>query len=167
MIYQFPTLLPEDRDVAGLIHEQRVTLRHNINQSPVRWRGFLRRNTFARAVQGSNSIEGINASLDDVRAIIDDENLETVEAETQAALLGYRNAMTYTLQIHDDPHFVLHAQVLKSLHFMMLSYDMTKSPGQWRTGGIFVVHEPDGERVYDAPDPGLVPGLVDEMIEPL
>jgi Fic family protein len=167
VIYQFPALLQEDRDVAGLIHEQRVTLRHNINQNPERWRGFLRRNTFARAVQGSNSIEGINASLDDVRAIIDDEKLETVEGETQAALLGYRNAMTYTLQIHDDPHFVLHAQVLKSLHFMMLSYDMTKSPGQWRTGGIFVVHEPDGERVYDAPDAGLVPGLVDEMVEQL
>jgi Fic family protein len=167
MIYQIPALLSEDKAVIGLINEQRVLLRHNITQNPVRWMGFLRRNTFARAIQGSNSIEGINASLDETVAIIDNEKPDRVQAETQAALLGYRNAMTYTLQVHDDPFFELHAQVLKSIHFMMLSYDMTKAPGQWRTGSIFVVHEPTGERVYDAPDAEAVPRLVDEMVAQL
>lgn len=167
MIFQFPTLLPEDNTVIDLINEQRVMLRHNITQNPVRWMGFLRRNTFARAIQGSNSIEGINASLDEALAIVDNEKPDTIEEETQAALSGYRNAMTYVLQVHDDPFFQLHAQVLKSIHFMMLGYDMTKAPGQWRTGGIFIVREPTGERVYDAPDPELVPGLIDEMVDQL
>lgn len=167
MVYKIPILLAEDKAVIGLINEQRVLLRHNINQSPVRWTGFLRRNTFARAIQGSNSIEGINASLDEALAIIDNEKPETVEEETQAALLGYRNAMTYTLQVHDDPYFQFHAQTIKSMHFMMLSYDMTKAPGQWRTSGILVVHEPTGENVYVAPDPEAVPTLIDGMVAQL
>jgi Fic family protein len=167
VVYQIPTLLAEDKAVIGLINEQRVLLKHNINQSPVRWTGFLRRNTFARAIQGSNSIEGINASLDDALAIIDNEKPETVEEETRAALLGYRNAMTYALQVHDDPYFEFHAQTIKSMHFMMLSYDMTKAPGQWRTRDIFVVHEPTGENVYVAPDPEVVTTLIDEMVDQL
>jgi Fic family protein len=164
VVYKIPTLLSEDKAVIGLINEQQVLLRYNINQNPLRWMGFLRRNTFARAIQGSNSIEGINASLDDALAIIDNEKPETVEEEAQAALLGYRNAMTYTLQIHDDPYFEYHAQTIKSVHFMMLSYDMTKSPGQWRTSDIYVVHEPTGENVYVAPDPEEVPNLMNEMV---
>ena len=40
------------------------------------------RNTFARALQGSNSIEGINASLADAVAIVDEERPETLKEET-------------------------------------------------------------------------------------
>lgn len=57
---------------------------------------------FARAVQGSNSIEGYNASLDDVVAAVDGEPTLDAEEETQLALAGYRDAMTYVLQIADD-----------------------------------------------------------------
>jgi Fic family protein len=164
MIHDIPVLSAADREVLGLIHQQRDLLRHSINQNPVRWTGFLRRNTFARAIRGSNGIEGINATFDEAVAIVDDEKPETVEAENYAALLGYRNAMTYVLQLHDDPHFSMQAQVLKSLHFIMMSYDMTKAPGQWRTGDIFVMREDSGERVYVGPDASLVPGLMDELV---
>jgi Fic family protein len=164
MIFAVPPIDSADRDVARLIHEQRTQLRHSINQNPIRWTGFLRRNTFARAMQGSNSIEGIDASFDEAVAIIDDEKPETVEEENYAALLGYRNAMTYVLQLHDDPYFKLQPQVLKSLHFIMLSYDMTKAPGQWRTGEVFVVREKTGERVYKGPDAEMVPELMDELV---
>jgi Fic family protein len=164
MIYQIPQIEVVDRAVVRLIHEQRAQLKHNINQSPIRWKGFLRRNTFARAMRGSNSIEGINATLDDAVAIIDDEKPETVDDETRAALLGYRNAMTYVLRVFDDPYFELHPQVLKSIHFMMLHYDMTKRPGQWRTGGIFIIREPENETVYEGPDAEFVPELIDELV---
>ena len=63
MIYQIPGLEQADRAVLALIHKQRAELQYLINQNPVRWTGSLRRNTFARAVQGSNSIEGYNATL--------------------------------------------------------------------------------------------------------
>ncbi|MDE2112931.1 MAG: Fic family protein [Alphaproteobacteria bacterium] len=167
MIFSTPTLEAEDRDVLEVIHQQREILRYSVAQSPNRWTGFLRRNTFARALQGSNSIEGINAALSDAVAIIDDEKPETVEEETYRALMGYRNALTYVLQTHDDPYFELNAQVIKGLHFMMLSYDLTKLPGQWRSTSIVVVRDPGGETVYEGPDASLVPVLMDELVKSL
>lgn len=164
MIHAIPQLGADDREVIRLIHEQRRHLTYSINRNPVRWTGFLRRNTFARAMQGSNSIEGIEASFDEAVAIIDNERPESVEEEDYAALLGYRNAMTYVLQLHGDPYFVMQPQVIKSLHFIMLSYDMTKLPGQWRNGEIYVVSEKTGETVYKGPDAELVPALMDELV---
>ena len=165
MIFQVPETSPEDRQVLDLITEQRQQLRHHVNQNPVRWTGFLRQNAFARAVQGSNSIEGFDASVDETNEIIDHERPEAVAEETYRALSGYQNAMTYVLQVHDDPLFDLNPQFLKSLHFMMMSYDLTKRPGQWRPGAVFVVNEQSGEMVYEGPDSDLVPALIDEMIE--
>ena len=167
MIYATPSLAAEDEAVLQLVQEQRERLRYSVAQSPNRWSGFLRRNTFARALQGSNSIEGINASLSEAVEIVDDEKPEAVQEETYRALAGYRNAMTYILQTHDDPYFELNAQVIKSLHFMMLSFDLTKMPGQYRSGSIFIVNEPSGETVYEGPDAGLVPGLVNELVASL
>lgn len=167
MIYTTPKLDSEDQAVLALIAEQKERLRYAVAQSPNRWTGFLRRNTFARALRGSNSIEGINASLSEAVAIVDDEKPETVEEETYRALMGYRNALTYVLQMHDDPYFDLNAQVIKSLHFMMLSYDLTKLPGQWRPGQVFVVREPNGETVYEGPDAESVPTLMNELVAAL
>lgn len=164
MIYRIPTLTEDDRRVLALIQEQQQQFRHRVNQNPHRWTGFLRRNTFARNVRGSNSIEGYDASVDEAAAIIDDDRPETVAEETYRALSGYRNAMTYILQIHDDPQFDLNAQFIKSLHFMMLSYDLTKLPGQWRPGGVLVVHEPTRQTIYEGPDAERVPTLIDELI---
>ena len=165
MLFQAPETSPEDRQVLDLITEQRQQLRHHVNQNPVRWTGFLRKNSFARAVQGSNAIEGFNASVDETDEIIDHEKPESVTEETYRALSGYQNAMTYVLQIHDDPLFVLNPQFLKSLHFMMMSYDLTKRPGQWRPGAVFVVNEQSRETVYEGPDSDLVPALIDELID--
>jgi Fic family protein len=167
MIFATPPLDAEDRQVLDLIHEIRERLRYTVAQAPNRWTGSLRRATFARALQGSNSIEGINADLNEAAAIVDNEKPETVEEETYRALLGYRNAMTYILQTHDDPYFELNAQVIKSLHFMMLSYDLTKMPGQWRPGAIFVVRDPDNETVYEGPDAAAVPGLINDLVSSL
>lgn len=164
MIFATPALDTEDRQVLELIHGIREQLRYTVAQAPNRWTGSLRRATFARALQGSNSIEGINADLSDAAAIVDDEKPETVEEETYKALLGYRNAMTYVLQTHDDPYFEFHAQVIKSLHFMMLSYDLTKMPGQWRPGSVFVVRDPDNQTVYEGPDAAMVPSLINELV---
>ena len=165
MIYEYPKLETIDQDVLGMIREQRKLLRHQVNQNPVRWTGFLRKNTFARALQGSNSIEGINANLFEAVAIIDNERPETLEEETIKALQGYRNAMTYIIAIHNDPHAEIDAQFIRSLHFMMMSYDMTKLPGQWRNGPIYVVREETGDTVYEGPAETEVPSLVAELVQ--
>jgi len=164
MIFAYPKLAAVDQEVLGMIREQREALRFQVSNNPTRGQGFLRRNTFARALQGSNSIEGINANLAEAVAIMDDEKPETLEEETIRALSGYRTAMTYLLRVHDDPHAEVNVQFIRSLHFMMLHYDMTKMPGQWRRGPVFVVHEPSSETVYEGPDADLVPGLMDELV---
>lgn len=164
MIFAYPRLESEDRDVLAMINEQRNLLRFQVSQTPNRWQGFLRRNTFARALQGSNSIEGYNVNLADAVAIVDDERPETAEEETVRALVGYRNAMTYIMQIHDDPHTVTDAQFIRSLHFIMMSYDLTKLPGQWRPGTVVVVRQTTGETVYEGPDSQIVPDLVEELV---
>lgn len=165
MIYEYPKLEQIDQDVLALIRDQRKLLKYQVGQAPLRWKGFLRKNTFARALQGSNSIEGINANLDEALAIIDDERPESLEEETVKALEGYRAAMTYLLRVHDDPHTEINAQFIRSLHYMMISYDMTKLPGQWRAGPVYVVHEPSNDTVYEGPRAELVPGLMQELVE--
>ena len=164
MIFQYPKLEQQDRDVLEMIRQLRRDLRHQVNVNPVRWTGFLRRNTFARALQGSNSIEGFNADLSEAVAIVDEEKPETLEEETEKALTCYRTALTYILRLHDDPYAQINAQLIRSLHFMMLNYDMTMLPGQWRPGPIRVVHELTGKTVYDGPAPHEVPKLIDELV---
>lgn len=167
MIHDYPKLEQVDQEVLELIREQRRLLRHQVGQNPLRWNGFLRKNTFARALQGSNSIEGINANLDEAMAIVDDERPESLEEETARALEGYRQAVTYIIRIHDDPHTKIGTQFIRTLHYMMLNYDMSKMPGQWRPGPVYVVDESTKEVAYEGPPAGEIPPLMDEYIEQL
>lgn len=53
--------------------------------------------------------------------------------------------------------------LLTSFHFMMLKYDLTKSPGQWRPGAVWV-EDQDGQVTYEAPPRGDVEHLVSEAL---
>jgi Fic family protein len=123
--------------------------------------------SFARAVQGSNSIEGYDASLDDVVAAVDGEPTVSADNETEEALTGYRDAMTYVLQIADDETMKIDEGLLKGLHFMMLKHDLGKNPGRWRPGSIHVRREATGEIVYEGPPAEVVPGLIAELLQQL
>jgi Fic family protein len=160
-------LQPVEIEVLGIIDGLRSQLRDYVNPEPRRWYGTLRRMSFARAVQGSNSIEGYDASLDDVIAAVDDEPTLSADEETRLALSGYRDAMTYVLQIAQDPAVKVDAGVLKSLHFMMLKHRLDKDPGRWRPGDIYVVRESTGEQTYEGPPAELVPELIAGMIAEL
>ncbi|MBA3808127.1 MAG: Fic family protein [Solirubrobacterales bacterium] len=156
-----------DVEVLGMIDELRGQLRHHVDPEPRRWSGTLRRMSFARAVQASNSIEGYDASLDDVLAAVDDEPTLTADEETRLALAGYRDAMTYVLQVAHDQAATVDEGLLKSLHFMMLKHRLDKSPGRWRPGEIYVVRGSTGERVYEGPPFGQVPELIASTITEL
>lgn len=166
MVFQTPDLNEEELEVLSLLKDQRETLRDRVAE-PRRWSGTLRRMAFARAVQGSNSIEGYNASLDDVLAAVEEEPTLGAEEETQMALAGYRDAMTYVLQIADDQSLEVDEGLLKSLHFMMLKYDLKKNPGRWRPGPIFVHREATDEIVYEGAPYDDVPALIAEMLREL
>jgi Fic family protein len=165
--YQTPKLQQIEIEVLSMIDGLRDELRKYVDLEPRRWYGTLRRMSFARAVQGSNSIEGYDASLDDVLAAVDDEPMLTADEETRFALAGYRDAMTYVLQVAHDPAAKVDSGLLKSLHFMMLKHRLDKDPGRWRPGEIYVVQESTGERTYEGPPFGEVPGLVDAVIAEL
>jgi Fic family protein len=145
----------------------RLQLRFMLQQSPRRWKGLLRRSTLARSIQGSNSIEGFHVTVDDAAAAVDGEEPLDDKTEAWSAVRGYRESMTYVLQIADDPHFVHHEAVLRSLHFMMTGYDLKANPGRWRPGAIHVKREETGEIVYQGPDAAVVPQLLAELTEQL
>lgn len=160
-IFRPPVLRDVDLAVLERIEEQRQRLRFYLAE-PRRWNGTLRRATFARAIQGSNSIEGYHASVEDVAAVIEGEEPLDADAATTAAISGYRDAMTYILQLADDPPPV-DASLLSSLHFMMLKHDLAKHPGRWRPGAIWV-EDQEGDVVCQAPDRGLLEPLIDELV---
>ncbi len=156
MIYQEPALTNDDRAVLTLIQAQRDHLRLYTQNAPRRWQGSLRKLTLARAVQGSNSIEGYNASLDEAVAAVEDEPPLDPRDEVHRALTGYRQALTCVLQAVRDPAFQLSEQFVKTLHFMMVQHEMTKNPGQYRPGSIRIVNDRTGLVVYEAPPRELV-----------
>jgi Fic family protein len=166
MIYAQPRLGSEELDAVATIDELRTRLRWQVAE-PRRWLGGLRRLIFAKAVQGSNSIEGYNASLDDVVAAMEDEEPLDAATETKLALQGYRDAMTYVVQLNDEDDLVIDATLLRSLHYMMIKYDLNKRPGRWRPGPIWVQREPENVVVYEGPDVELVPSLMGELVESL
>lgn len=166
-VFRTPPVADDEHRVIAAIDDLRKELEVQVRQ-PRRWGGHLRRQTLARAVQGSNSIEGYAASLEDVLALEGGEEALDASKETQLALSGYRDAMTYVLQLaKDDTVATVDEGLLKSLHFMMIKHDLAKNPGRWRPGVIHVRREPAGEIVYEGPPSDDVPALVHHMLEDL
>lgn len=163
-IYQAPELDRTDLAVLDLINGQKERLKTYTQNAPARCLGSLRRSTFARAIQGSNSIEGYNATLDEALAVVEGEGATDEKTETYRAINGYREALTYIGQAAKDPFFEFSKQFLKSVHFMMLGHDLSKYPGQWRPGSIFVVDQKTGQTVYEGPDVELVNPLIEELV---
>jgi Fic family protein len=150
--------------VISRIDQMRLRLRFQLQQEPRRWTGQLRRFTFASAIAASNSIEGFNVTTEEALAAVDGD--EPVDERTEAwiAVRGYREAMSFILQLKDDPEFRHHEALLRSMHFMMTSYDASANPGRWRSGAIFIREAPTNKIVYEGPDAGLLPQLLAELI---
>lgn len=166
MIFQTPQVRDEEHEVLALLADEWERLRDRVAE-PRRWTGTLRRMAFARAVQGSNSIEGYNGSLDDVVAAVEGEPTLDADEETQLALAGYRDAMTYVLQLARAGEPRVDEGLIKSLHFMMLKHDLGKNPGQWRPGDVYVRSDESGDIVYQGPPGDDVPELMTQMLAAL
>src|SRR5258707_1716260 len=150
MLFQAEKLTQSEKDVIARIEEARRALKYNL-ATPRRWKGLLRRNTLARAVRGSNSIEGYNVTAEDAIAAVEGEEPLSADRESWLAVTGYRTAMTFVLQLTKDPNFRYSEGFIRSLHFMMVQHDLTKNPGNWRPGPVYVRDEPRAEHVADGP----------------
>jgi Fic family protein len=164
MLFTTPDLDARELQVLEDLADLKQRLRHQLHE-PNRWYGSLRRLSFARAIQGSNSIEGYVAGLDDAAAVAVGEEPLDADEETRLALDGYRRAMTYVLQLAADEEFAYSTQLIKSLHFMMTDYSLQNRPGRWRGGAIYVRKEETSEIVYEGPDIDQVPALMEELAE--
>jgi Fic family protein len=166
MIFATPDLNLEDLTVLEQIHSMRREL-DDVLRTPRRWEGGLRRSMVARAIRGSNSIEGYHVEMDDAVAALDEEAPLSADERTFAEIRGYRQALGYVLSMAGDDDFTLDASAIRSMHFMMLSHDLAKSPGRYRQGPVYVYDEGEATVVYEGPDAPLVPGLMEELVTDL
>lgn len=165
MLYGVPELDDDDARVLEEIDAMRGRLRLHL-RAPRRWEGQLRRNLTARAIAGSNTIEGYAASVADVEDIILGEAPIEASGAVAAEIDGYRQAMTYIQRLADaGPDFTYGKGLLNSLHFMMQGHHLLKRPGWWRSGPVYVTSPEDPTiAAYTAPDAERVPGLADELV---
>ena len=162
-LYSTPEPDATDRRVLGEIEQLRSELRHRLAE-PRRWQGQFRRTLTARAIQGSNSIEGYQVSLDDAEDTV--EHAPPLEGSSvPPEIVSYRDALTFVQQLAGAPHFRYERMLLSALHFLMLDHRLDVSPGRYRTGTIFVRNNQTREVVYEGPEPERVPGLVDELVD--
>jgi len=163
-LFVTPSLESIDLEVLESIHEIRRDLAGNL-RTPRRWNGVLRRTAAARAIRGSNTIEGYTVSTEDAVAAVDDEPPLSTDERTWAEITGYRRVLTFVLNVATEPGFVVDENVLRSMHFMLLEHDLAKAPGRYRTTDIYVRDDERGTNEYTGPDPELVPYLMRKLAE--
>ena len=167
-IFSTPPLGSGELAALARIEGLRSQMRYFVASSPKRWLGPMRRVLAARAIQGSNTIEGFNVSVEDAVAAVEGREPTSPPDDNWRATLGYTSAMTYVLQLAADPHFEYTAQLLRSLHYMMTQHFIGEAgPGLWRPGPIWVHNDLTGDVVYEGPDAALVPPLIDALVDSL
>jgi Fic family protein len=161
-LYTAPALTSEGDVVLGEIHQMRKDLRHLL-RTPRRWEGRLRRSALARNIRGSNSIEGYDVAEDDAAAAIDGEKPFSADQETFLEIEGYRQALGYVLAMSDADYATFDTTELRAMHYMMLSHNLSKSPGRYRKGPVCVHDERHDKVVYEGPDAADVPALMEAL----
>src|ERR1035441_2599429 len=89
MLFRSPTLQDDELLVISSISRMYKSLRYVLS-TPSRWQGSLRRSTFARAIQGSNSIEGYVVTVEDAMAAAAGEEPLEAHEQTWQAIMGYQ-----------------------------------------------------------------------------
>jgi Fic family protein len=162
MLYGTPELAPADKTVLGEIEDMRRDLKYRLAESH-RWDGQFRRQLQARAIQGSNSIDGHRASVEDIESIMSGEEPLEASAAVIREIAGYQQALTYIRHLSLARCFRFDTGTLNALNFMMIGHHQNKSPGTVRPGEIYV-RSATGEVLYEGPDAEDVPELLDELI---
>jgi Fic family protein len=88
-----------------------------------------------------------------------------VDDQTRRAVEGYCDALTWVRQSTEMKNFSYHEMMLSALHFMIQKYELRTWPGRYREGNIFVTGRDPLTPAYTGPDPGLVPGLMAELVD--
>lgn len=162
MLFNEPPPDLRDSEVIDELAAIRRDLRE-LTRAPRRWTGGLRRTATARAIQGSNTIEGYTVSDEDAIAAVDDEEPLGADEQTWAEILGYRRVLTFVLNVASQQGFTADLATLKAMHFMLLEHDLSKTPGLYRSGPVCVHDDRAGIAVYEGPPADAVAGLMAEL----
>jgi Fic family protein len=163
VLFQTPELNDIELSVIEEIDGLRRSTEHLLTPTH-RWVRPLRRTTFARNIQASNSIEGHNVSLEDALTAAADGIPEDAADEDFASVRNYGDAMTYIVTLADDPEFSHSTDVIRSLHYMMMKHDLGARPGRWRSGPVYVWSTQSEQTVYDGPPSSEVVELTAELV---
>lgn len=166
MIVATPVLRGKELEAIDRVWQLQQSLAPSVAETS-RWTGTLRRQSLGRVIQASNSIEGYEASLALVQNALLTAGQPNLDSQTERALLGYRNAMTFGLQLAKDPqpiHF--DRNLLRSLHFMLLDGQLEQRAGSLRLGPIYV-QDAAGLKVHEGAPAGQIEPLVDEVLSTL
>jgi Fic family protein len=163
MLYGTPALDVADKTVLAEIEDMRQDLEYRLAETH-RWDGQLRRRLQALAIQGSNSIEGYQASVEDIQSIMSGEEPLEASASVAKEIAGYQQALTYIGVLSRAPVFRYDIGLLNGLNFMMIGHHRNKTPGVVRPGSIYIRNSRSREVVYEGPDVELVPELLDELV---
>lgn len=161
-IFATPQMDLHDTEVITELTAMRSELQSRL-RAPRRWTGGLRTTATARAIQGSNTIEGYTVSDQDALAAVEDEEPLTADERTWAEILGYRRVLTFVLNVATAEDFVADLATVNALHFMLLEHDLSKAPGRYRSGPVYVHDDRNGSTVYEGPEAGRVPSLMLEL----
>ena len=156
MLFRTPALGNAERRAITEIEEVQAGLRHHLFE-PGRWHGLLRRSVAAGHMRASTGIEGHHVTRDDAVAAVDGaEPFEAADSDW-AAVVGYRDAMDYVLDLAANPHLSYSDGLFFGIHRMMMKHDHRSEPGRYRSKDAFVGR-------YECPDPDVVPDLMGELI---
>jgi Fic family protein len=167
MLFRDPRLGDAEKAVLDQIRQLWTDLRHNLRQRPRKWTGLLARNLRARAIQGSNSIEGHHVGDEAALAALEGDRPEDTDENDWINVVHYREAMDYVLQLAADARFAYGPQLLRSLHFIMMRHRADRHPGLWRPGAIYVRNDASGDVVYEGPPAAELEALATELCDKL
>lgn len=162
MLFQAPVISAEEEEVIDEIETIRKQL-HIPGPRLQEWPGLPWRAIHAQAMQPVSE----DAGAADAK----------VPAALSADVAGYRAALTFALQLADMRDFQYDEGSFRALHYLMLSHDPSKSPGQWRRDAMSVRRDPSADFLfkrdtandilYKAPHPTAVPQLMATLIASL
>jgi Fic family protein len=159
-------LLPFDRSrLTHLCSEldyarQEIDARQTMSRA---WEGRLRREIEARAIAASTAMEGVKATVDEVRRILAGEPVAEVTDTDRQLVEGYRDAMSYVLRRSDAPAFHWDPELVVGLHDRVLAGRYHLGAGRFREKQVWVTNAGTGQTVFAPPDADHVPRIVAEL----
>jgi hypothetical protein len=71
------------------------------------------------------------------------EGQEPIDADREPwlAVTGYRSAMTFVRERTKDPNSIYNQGLIGSLRFMIVQHGLSRDPGIWRPGTVYLRDE--------------------------